>query len=50
MLQSMTGFGRAEGRDKAHALTVELRSVNHRYCDVVVRLPRLFSSLDEKLK
>ncbi len=46
----MTGFGRAEGQDKTHALTVELRSVNHRYCDVVVRLPRLFSSLEEKIK
>ncbi len=46
----MTGFGRSEGQHKAYALTVEMRSVNHRYCDVVVRLPRLFSTLEEKIK
>lgn len=46
----MTGFGRAEGQYKAYGLTVELRSVNHRYCDVVARLPRLFKFLEEKIK
>ncbi len=45
----MTGYGRAEGRKKGFALTVELRSVNHRYCDVALRLPKLFTPLEETL-
>jgi uncharacterized protein (TIGR00255 family) len=45
----MTGYGRAEGKKKGIALTVELRSVNHRYCDVALRLPKLFAPLEETL-
>lgn len=46
----MTGYGRAEGSYQGRALAVELRSVNHRYCDVVVRLPKLLSPLEETFK
>lgn len=46
----MTGYGRAEGSYKGRPLAVELRSVNHRYCDVVVRLPKLLTPLEETLK
>lgn len=38
----MTGHGRAEGRYRRRPLVVELRSVNHRYCDVQPRVPRQF--------
>jgi len=50
MIRSMTGYGRAEGSFPEGSLGVELRSVNHRHCDVVVRLPRQLSSLEEDLK
>lgn len=50
MIQSMTGYGRAEGRSKEITLSVEMRSVNHRHASVVVRLPRLLSSLEETVK
>ena len=40
MISSMTGFGRAAAQADAAEATVELRSVNNRFCDVSVRLPR----------
>ncbi|MDD2268225.1 MAG: YicC family protein [Eubacteriales bacterium] len=50
MLRSMTGYGRvkklADGRD----IVVEVRSVNSRFLDTTVRLNRLYSPLEEKLK
>ena len=39
-IQSMTGFGRGEASDGDYKITVEVKSVNHRYCDISVRLPR----------
>jgi uncharacterized protein (TIGR00255 family) len=46
----MTGYGRAEGSYKGCPVAVELRSVNHRYCDVVVRLPKLLVPFEETFK
>src|SRR6266705_2533714 len=46
MIRSMTGFGRAEGSAECYALTVEIKSVNHRHLDVALRLPTALSSLD----
>lgn len=40
MIKSMTGFGRAEVLDENHKFTIELKTVNHRYLDLSVRLPR----------
>lgn len=40
MIKSMTGFGRAEVLDESHKFTIELKTVNHRYLDISVRLPR----------
>ena len=39
MTRSMTGFARCERRHAAGVLTWELRAVNHRYCEIVLRLP-----------
>ncbi len=50
MIRSMTGYGRAEGNHKGRPVAVELRSVNHRYCDVVIRLPKLLASFEEIFK
>lgn len=50
MIRSMTGYGRAEGASKGRSFVVELRSVNHRYCDVVVRLPKYLASLEDSFK
>ena len=40
MIYSMTGFGRGEYTEYDRKIIVEMKSVNHRYCDVNVRLPR----------
>lgn len=40
MIQSMTGFGRGEALNEKYKLTIEMKSVNHRYLDISVRLPR----------
>ncbi len=50
MIKSMTGYGRREKTWKSGTVAVELRSVNHRFCEVVVRLPKTLSALEEDLK
>ncbi len=50
MMESMTAFGRAGGCAGGYTLTVEIRSVNNRYLETNVRLPRFFSHLEEKIK
>ena len=50
MLKSMTGFGRATAETDGYFITVELKSVNHRYFDFNCRLPRQYGLAEEKLK
>lgn len=50
MLKSMTGFGRAQKEIEGYVITVELKSVNHRYFEFSSRVPRQYGFLDEKLK
>lgn len=40
MIQSMTGFGRGEASSDNYKIIIEMKSVNHRYCDISVRVPR----------
>ncbi len=50
MIKSMTGYGRAVETINAREFTVEIRSVNNRYLDCSVRLPRLLSFAEEAVK
>lgn len=50
MIRSMTAFGRARVTVGGKDITVELRSVNNRFFDCSVKLPRAFSFLEEKIK
>jgi uncharacterized protein (TIGR00255 family) len=50
VIRSMTGFGRASFAVGELAFDVEVRSVNHRYLDSRVRLPRLLSSLEAEVR
>lgn len=50
MIRSMTGYGRRETRWDGGSLAVELRSVNHRHCEIVTRLARPVSALEPDLK
>lgn len=50
MLKSMTGFGRAVDEIDGYAVSVELKSVNHRYFEFSLRCPRQYSFIEDKLK
>lgn len=50
MIKSMTGFGRYELLDSEHKLTIEMKSVNHRYFDVNIRMPKRFSMFEAAIR
>ena len=50
MIKSMTGYGRAIGEFADKQITVEIRSVNNRFLDCSVKLPRLYSFAEETIK
>jgi uncharacterized protein (TIGR00255 family) len=50
VVNSMTGFGRGEHSDNGLHATVEIRSVNHRFREITVRMPRTYLQLEEKIK
>lgn len=50
MIKSMTAFGRAKQTVGGKDITVEIKSVNNRFFDCSVKLPRAFSFLEEKIK
>lgn len=50
MIKSMTGYGSAKGEAEGLALSVELKSVNNRYLDTSIRLPRSFIFAEDSLK
>ena len=50
MLKSMTGYGRARERIDGYDITVEIKSVNNRTLDVSVRLPRVYTFAEERIK
>jgi uncharacterized protein (TIGR00255 family) len=50
MLKSMTGFGRGEGETRLGRVSVESRSVNHRYCDISIKLPRRLAVFESRIR
>lgn len=50
MIKSMTGYGRAQRSADFCDITVEIRTVNHRYFDCNVRIPRIYVSMEEPIK
>lgn len=50
MVKSMTGYGRGEQTLHDRKITVELRSVNNRYLDCSVRMPRLYLFAEDAIK
>ena len=46
MIRSMTGFGSGHGQSGSEEIDVEVRSVNHKFCEVKVRLPRELAALE----
>lgn len=50
VLKSMTGFGRGEYEDADFSVTVEMKTVNHRYNEVAIRLPRFLNPLEDRIR
>jgi uncharacterized protein (TIGR00255 family) len=50
MIKSMTGYGRAEGQQYGYRILVEIKAVNHRYAEVVVRMPRDYLLFEDGIK
>ncbi|MDH4185837.1 MAG: YicC family protein [Nitrospira sp.] len=50
MIHSMTGFGRQQAPWQDGSVTVEMRSVNHRFLEISCRLPKLLSHLEDAVK
>ncbi|MCI7392167.1 MAG: YicC family protein [Clostridiales bacterium] len=50
MIRSMTGFGRGEYSDGKRNVICEIRTVNHRYADISVKMPKRYSFAEEKIK
>lgn len=49
-IRSMTGYGRGEYLSEDRRFVVEIKSVNHRYNDMNIKLPRVLASLEDKIK
>lgn len=50
MIKSMTGFGRCEFTDEKRKFTVELKSVNHRYLDVSIKMPKKLNFFESSIR
>ena len=50
MIKSMTGFGRGEYSDGKRNVTAEIKTVNHRYSDITVKMPKRYSFAEEPIK
>ncbi len=46
----MTGYGKSENVIEGHYFKIEIKSVNHRYLDITVRMPRQFQYMEDKFK
>lgn len=49
-IRSMTGFGRCEVSDEQYKFTVEMKSVNHRYLDINMRMPKKFGFFESAVR
>lgn len=50
MIYSMTGYGRGEASDERIKIVVEIKSVNHRYSEIVAKIPKKMNPFEERVK
>lgn len=50
MISSMTGFGKAEATIRSRKVTIEINSVNNRYLEISLRLPKIFSEFENEIR
>ncbi|WKY46370.1 YicC/YloC family endoribonuclease [Eubacteriaceae bacterium ES3] len=49
-MKSMTGFGRSDFRDDQYDLSIEIKTINHRYRDFFLKTPKILNPIEEKIK
>lgn len=50
MIKSMTGFGRGKYENEGRNYTIEIKSVNHKYIDFSIRMPKFFNCYEDKIR
>ena len=50
MIKSMTGFGRCEVADENRKMVVEMKAVNHRYCDINIKIPKKLGFFESTIR
>ncbi|MGE8204141.1 YicC/YloC family endoribonuclease [Heyndrickxia sp. NPDC080065] len=50
MVYSMTGYGSSKKESSLFGVTVEIKSVNHRFCEINIRMPRQLMKIDDKIR
>lgn len=50
MIKSMTGFGRCETEEGSRKFTVEIKSVNHRYLDMNIKMPKKLNFFESSIR
>lgn len=50
MIKSMTGFGRSEVVTEERKIVVEMKAVNHRFCDISIKMPKKISFLETTIR
>lgn len=50
MIKSMTGFGRGKYEKDGRLFTLEIKSVNHKYSDISIRMPRFLNGFEDKMR
>lgn len=50
MVYSMTGYGRSEKETDLQKVLIEMKAVNHRYCDVVLKIPKKMAMFEDRIK
>lgn len=50
MIKSMTGFGRSERSTESRKIVVEIKAVNHRYCDITIKMPKKISFFEAAIR
>ena len=50
MVKSMTGFGRCEAGNGDYKISVEMKSVNHRYLDLSIKMPKKFNAFEADIR
>lgn len=50
MVYSMTGYGRSEKENELQKVLIEMKAVNHRYCDIVLKIPKKMAMFEDRIK